>query len=108
MHCGITVWGSANQANIKSVQRLQSRCARLLTGYFYHDISSLGILCQLGLLNVKQMYSLFVCIMMYKFLIDSMPNHYVTHQHPCIIVITMTQGMNYYLRFHSLILIMAN
>ena len=72
---GITIWGSANQTNIKSVQRLQSRCARLLTGYFYHDISSLVILSQLGLLNVKQRYSFFICIMVYKSLNDSMPNH---------------------------------
>ena len=72
---GITIWGSANQTNIKSVQRLQSRCARSLTGYFYHDISSLEILSQLGLLNVKQRYSFFVCIMVYKSLNDSLPNH---------------------------------
>ena len=72
---GITIWGSANQTNIKSVQRLQSRCARLLTGYFYLGISSLEILSQLGLLNVKQRYSFFVCIMVYKSLNDSMPNH---------------------------------
>ena len=75
MDYGLTVWGNANQENIQAVQRLQSRCARLLTGYFDHDISSLEILAQLRILNVTQRYQYFMGTLIYKCIKGIAPNY---------------------------------
>ena len=65
------------------MQRLQNRCARLLTGYFEQDISSLEILAQLEILNITQRYQYFVGTLTYKCVNGKAP-HYMNDSIICM------------------------
>ena len=72
---GLTIWGNASKVDIQTVQRVQSRCARLMTGCFDQDTSSLGILAQLGILNVTQRFQYFLGTLMFKCFNNNAPNY---------------------------------
>jgi hypothetical protein len=87
---GITIWGTSNKMNLEILQKLQNRCARLVTGIFDHNISSASILHNLNWLNVQQRYNYFIGIYMYKIhnnlITSTVTTHFMytcdTHSYP--------------------------
>ena len=51
---GLSIWGSCSLTNRLMVQRLQNRCARLISNNFDRESDGLSILGQLGLINVTK------------------------------------------------------
>ena len=70
---GLSVWGNTSDLNIKKVQRLQSRAARVLTNNFNYEISSHNILKQQKWQNVEKRKEFLTCILMYKCVNNSAP-----------------------------------
>ena len=56
---GLTIWGNAKCNKLKTVQGIQNRCARLLTGCFDHDIRGLDLLGDINILNLTQRHEYF-------------------------------------------------
>ena len=50
----ITVWGPSSKTNITSLQKLQNRCARAVTGIFDYNISVSNLITSLGWMTIYQ------------------------------------------------------
>ena len=72
---GLTIWGNAKCNKLKTVQGIQNRCARLLTGCFDHDIRGLDLLGDINILNLTQRHEYFTGLLMYKSLNGMAPNY---------------------------------
>jgi hypothetical protein len=72
-----TVWGCTN-VNIKVIQRLQNRAARIVTGCFdFINIRGIDLVKQLKWQNMQERINYFLCIHMYNCIHGNAPSHLV-------------------------------
>ena len=69
----LSVWG-CSQTDIKSIQKLQNRAARIITKCFDYNISSLDLVKSLGWMSVEDRCNYFTSILIYKCLHNSSSN----------------------------------
>ena len=71
----ITIWGNSSKQNVLSVQRLQNRAARAITGIFDYNSSVSEIIKNLNWMNINQRFSYFLAILVYKCLNNLAPDY---------------------------------
>ena len=70
----ISVWGCTSQTNINKIQRLQNYCARLIENDFdYVNSRGLNLVKRLGWMTVKERFSYFQTLLMFKCIHDLAP-----------------------------------
>ena len=74
----ITVWGPSSKTNITSLQKLQNRCARAVTGIFDYNISVSSLITSLGWMTIYQRLTYFTACLVFKCLHNSAPS-YLSH-----------------------------
>ena len=67
IHYALTLWGSCHKTYLKTLQRIQNRCARICTNNFDNKTSSSSLLKQLTWMDISTRYTYFTGILMYKF-----------------------------------------
>ena len=72
---GLTIWGQTSQHNLLRIQKFQNRAARICTGYFDHNISSLVLIRQLRWLTVKERRDFLTAVLMFKCTNNTAPNY---------------------------------
>ena len=72
---GLTIWGQTSQHNLLCIQKFQNRAARICTGYFDHNISSLVLIRQLCWLTVKERRDFLTAVLMFKCINNTAPNY---------------------------------
>ena len=61
----LTLWGSCHKTYLKTLQRIQNRCARICTNNFDYKTSSSSLLKQLKWMDISTRYTYFTGILMY-------------------------------------------
>ena len=87
---GITIWGSCCKTYLQKLQRLQNRCARIVTGIHDYSVPSASLIHSLKWFNMHQRYEYFVAIFMFKCYNNLLPSRNVNmfklvnsvHQYP--------------------------
>ena len=74
----ITVWGPSSKTNITSIQKLQNRCARVVTGIFDYNISVSYLITSLGWMTIYQRHIYLIASLVFKCLHSSAPS-YLSH-----------------------------
>ena len=59
----ISVWGYTSKRNVKLLQRLQNRAARIITGKYDWNLSASQILMDLGWMNINQRIDYFTTLL---------------------------------------------
>ena len=62
----LTVWGNCSSKNMNTIQKLQNRAARAVTGIFDYSVPSFELLCSLNWTTIDVRFKYFVAILMYK------------------------------------------
>ena len=75
MDYGLTVWGTCNKGNHNAVQKMQNRCARLLSGNFDRNVCSRDLLASLGIPNINQRFNYMLGVLVYKCFNGMAPNY---------------------------------
>ena len=70
----LTVWGNSSKQNLMSIQRLQNRSARAVTGNFDYNSSVSNMLNDLKWMNINQRFTYFLGILVYKCLNNLAPD----------------------------------
>ena len=70
---GITHWGCSCKTYLKTLQKMQNRCARIVSKNFDFNISSKTLLKQLGWMDIYTRFQYFIGILMYKFVHNLLP-----------------------------------
>ena len=71
----ISVWGYTSKRNVKLLQRLQNRAARIITGKYDWNLSASQILMDLGWMNINQRIDYFTTLLTFKALNGFTPNY---------------------------------
>ena len=71
----LSVWGNTSKQNLKAIQCLQNRAARAVTGIFDYNYSVSKIINDLSWMNIKQRFSYFLGILVYKCLNNLAPEY---------------------------------
>ena len=69
----LTVWGPSLKTNITSIQRIQNRCARAVTGLFDRNISISSLINFLGWMTVQDRLFYITACLMYKCINNKAP-----------------------------------
>ena len=69
----ITHWGCSCKTYLKYLQKMQNRCARIVSKNFDFNISSKTLLKQLGWMDISTRFQYFIGILMYKFVHNLLP-----------------------------------
>ena len=77
----LTIYGNSSKQNLSSIQRLQNRAARAVTGDFDYSSSVSGIIKDLGWMNLNQRFSYFLSILVFKCLNNLAPNYLSSSLH---------------------------
>ena len=73
----ITVWGSCYKSYLAKLQRLQNRCARIITRNFDYNTPSSALISSLAWMSVETRYKYFVGILMFKCFYNLVPDNIV-------------------------------
>ena len=85
----LSVWGNSSKKNLTTVQRLQNRAARAVTGNFNFSSSVSTIINNLHWMPIQKRLLYFLGILVYKCLHGKAPTYlintlnYVSNSHPC-------------------------
>ena len=71
----LTVWGNSSKQNLSSIQKLQNRAARAITGNYDFTTSESGLIKQLSWMNIHQRLSYFLGILVFKCLNNQAPTY---------------------------------
>ena len=71
----LTVWGNSSKQNLSSIQKLQNRAARAITGNYDYTTSVSGLIKQLSWMNIHQRLSYFLGILVFKCLNNQAPTY---------------------------------
>ena len=71
----LTVWGNSSKQNLSSIQKLQNRAARAITGNYDFTTSVSGLIKQLSWMNIHQRLSYFLGILVFKCLNNQAPTY---------------------------------
>ena len=71
----ITIWGSCSKTLLCSVQKLQNKAARAVTGNFDFNSSVSDMIKQLGWMNITKRFNYFMLILIYKCLNGQAPSN---------------------------------
>jgi hypothetical protein len=71
----LTVWGFTSNVNLDTVQRLQNRAARLITGNYDYNVRGLTLVKELGWLNIRERRDYLTALLVYKSLNGISPDY---------------------------------
>ena len=66
MDYALTVWGNTSKGNVKALQSIQNRCARILCNNYDLNVRSRDLLHQLKILDVNQRIKYLQGVLMFK------------------------------------------
>ena len=75
----ITVWGPSSKTNVNTIQRLQNRCARAVTGDFSFETSVSYLIKSLGWMTIQERLHYFTSCLMYRCLNGISPRYLTDH-----------------------------
>ena len=68
---GLTLWGNSSLKNLKVIQRLQNRAARVFSKNYDYNVSGESLVKRLGWMSVSERYKYLSCCLIFKCLFDS-------------------------------------
>ena len=71
----ISVWGHTSKCNISTLQKLQNRADRTITGQYDWNISPKCLITELGWMNINQRMKYFTTLLTYKSLHKNAPSY---------------------------------